>query len=73
MRLAYDAQADALSLVFRDGVVESSREIAHGVIVSLDQDGEAVAVEVLSAKRWIGRTGLSQIAIDLQDLWSETR
>ena len=54
-------------------MVESSREIAHGVIVSLDQDGEAVAIEVLSAKRWIGKAGLSQIAIDLQDLWSETR
>jgi len=73
MRLAYDAQADALSLVFRDGVVESSREIIPGVIVNLDGDGEAVAIELLGAKRWIGKTGLSQIAIDLQDLWSETR
>jgi uncharacterized protein YuzE len=71
MRLAYDAQADVLSLVFRDGVVERSRAIAHGVIVNLDSNGEAVAVEVLSAKRWIGKTGLSQIAIDLHDLWLE--
>ena len=71
MRLAYDAQADVLGLVFQDGVVERSREIARGVIVNLDSDGEAVAVEVLSAKRWIGKTGLSQIAIDLQDLWLE--
>lgn len=73
MRLAYDAQADALSLVFRDGVVESSREITPGLIVNLDRDGEAVAIEVLCAKRWIGKTGLSQIAIDLQDLWLEMR
>lgn len=71
MRLAYDAQADALSLVFRDGVVERSREIAHGVIVNLDVDGETVGIAVLGASRWIGRTGLSQIAIDLHDLWSE--
>ena len=68
MRLAYDAQADALSLVFRDGIVESSREIARGIIVNLDQHGEAVAIEVLQARRWIGKTGLSQIVIDLQDL-----
>lgn len=68
MRLAYDAQADALSLVFRDGAVESSREIARGIIVNLDRDGEAVAIEVLRARRWIGKTGLSQIVIDLQDL-----
>lgn len=73
MRLFYDAQADALSLVFRDGVVESSREIGHGVILNLDADGEAVGIAVLGARRWIGKTGLSQIAIDLQDLWPDTR
>lgn len=73
MRLAYDAQADAVSLVFREGVVESSREIARGVIVNLDSRGEPVAIEVLNARRWVGRSGLSQIAIDLQDLWSDAR
>jgi len=69
MRLAYDAQADALSLVFKEGTVESSREMARGVIVDLDPEGEPVAIEILNARRWIGRTGLSRIAIDLQDLW----
>jgi len=68
MRLAYDAQADALSLVFRDGDPESSREVAPGVIVSLDRQGDAVAIELLGARAKIGRHGLSLIAIDLQDL-----
>ncbi|MDQ7844453.1 MAG: DUF2283 domain-containing protein [Armatimonadota bacterium] len=69
MRLAYDAQADALSLTFREGTVRSSREIARSVIVNLDPAGEPVAIEILNARRWIGRRGLSRIAIDLQDLW----
>ncbi len=45
MRLTYDAQADALSLVFRDGLVASSREIVRGVIVNLDERGDAVGIE----------------------------
>ena len=73
MRLAYDAQADALRLEFRDGAVESSKEIVRRVIVNLDAAGEAVGVELLDARRWIGRTGLSQIAIELQDLWWQRR
>ncbi len=68
MRLTYDAQADALSLVFRDGVVASSREIVHGVIVNLDEHGDAVGIELLGARTMIGKNGLSLIAIDLQDL-----
>lgn len=73
MRLAYDAQADVLRLEFRDGAIESSKEIVHRVIVNLDAAGEAVGVDLLEATRWIGRTEFSQIAIDLQDLWSGER
>lgn len=36
MRITYDAQADALSLVFREGEPQSSRELAPGLIVNLD-------------------------------------
>jgi uncharacterized protein YuzE len=71
MRLAYDAQSDALRVVFRDDAVESSKEIVRRVIVNLDAAGDAVGVELLNASQWIGRAGLSQIAIELQDLWSE--
>ncbi len=68
MRLTYDAQADALSLVFRDGLVASSREIVRGVIVNLDERGDAVGIELLGAQTMIGKNGLRVIAIDLQDL-----
>lgn len=73
MRLAYDAQADALSLILRDGAVESSREMAPGVIVNLDRHGQAVTIEVLDARTRLGKSGLSLIAIDLQDLYPESR
>lgn len=68
MRLEYDAQADGLSVIFRDSATESSREVAPGVILNLDGQGEAVAIEVLEARRRIGKNAMSLIAIDLQDL-----
>lgn len=68
MRIVYDAQADVLRLVFREDASLSSRELAPGLIVNLDQDGRAVAVEVLNARVKIGRAELSQIKIDLEQL-----
>ena len=68
MRIVYDAQADALSLVFREVEAEQSRELAPGLIVSLDREGNAVAIEVLDARLKIGKDGLSLIKIDLQQL-----
>jgi len=68
MRLAYDGQADALSLVFRDGDPECSREVAPGLIVNLNRQGDAVAIELLDARTRIGKNGLCLIAIDLQGL-----
>jgi uncharacterized protein YuzE len=68
MRIVYDAQADALSLVFREVEAEQSRELAPGLIVNLDREGNAVAIEVLDARLKIGRDGLSLIKIDLQQL-----
>jgi uncharacterized protein YuzE len=68
MRIVYDAQADALSLVFREVEADHSRELAPGLIVNLDREGTAVAVEVLNARMRIGRDELSQIKIDLQQL-----
>ncbi len=59
MRIVYDAQADALSLVFREVEAEQSRELAPGLIVNLDREGNAVAIEVLDARLKIGRGGLS--------------
>ncbi len=68
MRIAYDAQADALRLVFAEGEVANSREMARGIIVNLDPDGNAVAVQVLRASQRIGQSGMSRITIDLRDL-----
>lgn len=68
MRLAYDGQADALSLAFRDGEPQGSRELAPGLIVTIDQQGNAIAVILLEARAKLGKDALAQIKIDLQQL-----
>ena len=68
MRIAYDVQADALTLAFGEAEVEVSRELAPDLIVNLDRGGNVVALEILHATQRIGSRGLRQIAIDLQGL-----
>lgn len=68
MRIAYDAQADALTLTLTDEEMVTSRELVPGLIVNLDRRGHAVAVEVLDASRRMGRRALREIAINLQEL-----
>lgn len=68
MKIAYDAQVDALSVVFTQAEIVASRELAPGVIVNLDGLGHAVSVEILNALARIGREALQEIAIDLRSL-----
>lgn len=65
MRIAYDSQADVLSVVFVDAEADASRELSPGLIVNLDRAGQVVGVDLTNASRRIGRTGLHRIAIDL--------
>lgn len=73
MRIAYDAQADALSLVFVDAETQISREIAPGLIASFDGAGKAVGLEILQASLRLGPSGLAQIVIDLSGLSESAR
>ncbi len=43
----YDPQADALYIKIREGRVVDSEEIADGVIVDYDEEGNVVGIEVL--------------------------
>ncbi len=51
MKVSYDRQADALSIVLRDVPVADSDEYGPGLILDLDEAGEVVAIEVLDASR----------------------
>ena len=49
MRVQYDAEADVLFLVLRDGPPVDAVEEPGGVIISYGEDGEPVSIEFLHA------------------------
>jgi len=53
IRTNYDPEADVLHVGFgpKDGRYDSSEEVAPGVFVEFDADGNPIGVEVISARR----------------------
>jgi uncharacterized protein YuzE len=53
MKQSYDPQADAFAIRFapENVVVVESEEVAPGVILDFDAEGEVVAIEVLGVSR----------------------
>jgi len=53
MKLRYDAEVDALSIIFRDTTV-TTRELAEGITAEYDRDGRLAGLEVLDARKRFG-------------------
>ena len=53
MKISYDLEADALSIVFRDTTV-TTREWAEGVTGEYDSQGHLAGIEILDAKERLG-------------------
>jgi uncharacterized protein YuzE len=64
MRIRYDAEVDALSIVFRDATV-TTQELAEGVAGEYDEQGRLVGLEILdAAKRFGDPNTLQQIILE---------
>jgi uncharacterized protein YuzE len=59
MRIRYDAEVDALSIVFRDATV-TTQELAEGVAGEYDDQGRLVGLEILDASKRFGDPGAFQ-------------
>lgn len=53
MRISYDAEADALSISFRDTTV-TTQELAEGIAGEYDANGKLVGLEILDAAKRFG-------------------
>lgn len=53
MKAHYDPEADALSIKWSDAQYVESDEVAPGVILDYDKDGNVIGVEVLDASKQI--------------------
>ena len=53
MRIRYDAEVDALSVIFRETTV-TTKELAEGIVVEYDADDRLVGLEFLDAEARLG-------------------
>ena len=53
MKVTYDAEVDALRIVFNDAPVEESDEEKPGLILDYDRAGNIVGLEILDASKQI--------------------
>jgi len=51
MKVTYDVEVDALSLILHDAPVEESDEVRPGVISDYDVAGNVVGLEILNASK----------------------
>ena len=54
MNLSYDPTVDALTLRLSAAPVEESDEVAPGVILDYDEDGQVIGIEVLDVSKRAG-------------------
>lgn len=65
MKAHYDPEVDALAIKWGDAPVDESDEVADGVILDYDKDGNVVGVEVLEASKKIHR--FSEMPVTMTD------
>jgi uncharacterized protein YuzE len=64
MKLRYDPEVDALSLVFRETTV-STRHLAEGIAADYDAEGRLAGLEILDAqKRFGGREKIEKVELE---------
>lgn len=62
MRIAYDSEVDALSIVFRETTV-TTRPLADGIEAEYDADGILSGLEILDAEKRLGGPELRQVIL----------
>ena len=69
MRVRIDRQSDALYMDFTGTEIESSAEVAEGIILDYDQDGCLVGIEILDASKKAGDADvLRHLVLDVPDV-----
>ena len=64
MRITYDAEVDAMSIVFRETTV-TTKHLGEGIAADVDAQGQLAGIEILDAvKRFGGRDTLRQLVVE---------
>jgi len=64
MKISYDAEVDALSIIFRETSV-TTKHLAEGIAAEYDSEDRLVGLEILDAvRRFGGRETLRQVVLE---------
>lgn len=64
MKISYDKQVDALSIIFRETTV-TTKELGDGIAIELDSEGRLAGIEILDAIRRFGdRDTLNEVVFE---------
>jgi uncharacterized protein YuzE len=64
MKISYDPEVDALSIIFRETSV-TTRHLAEGIAADYDSEGRLAGLEILDAvRRFGGRDTLRQVVFE---------
>lgn len=64
MKIVYDPEVDALSIIFRETTV-TTKHLGEGIAADYDADGKLAGIEILDATmRFGGRDTLHQVVLE---------
>ena len=64
MRITYDPEVDAMSIVFRETTV-TTKHLGEGIVADVDAQGQLAGIEILDAvRRFGGRETLRQLVVE---------
>jgi len=61
MEITYDSKADALNIVFKEGKVAKTLEIAPEIILDLDKMGAPLYLEIIGVSEKIGKKKINEV------------
>ncbi|OGF53140.1 MAG: hypothetical protein A2Z21_09550 [Candidatus Fraserbacteria bacterium RBG_16_55_9] len=64
MKISYDPEVDALSIIFRETTV-TTKHLAKGIALDYDAQGQLAGIEILDAvRRFGGKETLRQVVLE---------
>ena len=63
MKITYDPYADAVSIVFREGKVKNTIELAPEVMLDVDLKNRPLYLEIIGAKEKLGKQSATEITM----------
>ncbi len=61
MKISYDKMANAIYIHFRKGSFVANKELAGGIILDIGKNNTILGMEVLNARKRIGRLGIKNL------------